>query len=81
MLGDLAEAKKKQGKKKYKVLWSRTFIPLPLSQSFNYRFLGILKSLLNSCDLAIPVFVYFLLSELLLHRNPNPGEKEKNIEK
>ena len=79
MLGDLAEAKK-QGKKKYKVLWSRTPPPhLPLSQSFNYRFLGILKSFLDSCDLAIPVFVYFLLSELLLHRNPNPGEKEKNI--
>lgn len=41
------------------------------------RFLGILKSFLNGCDLAIPVFVYFFLRELLLHRNPNPRSKEK----
>lgn len=64
------------------MLWNHTSVcptPTPSSQCLNYGFLGILKSLLNSCDLAIPVFVYFFLSELLLHRNPNPREEEKGL--
>jgi hypothetical protein len=51
--------------------------PRLLGQSLDYRFLGVLKSLLNGCDLAVSVFIDFLLCELLLHGNPNPRSKHK----